>query len=98
MEYQAKLSETNAWFRERCDLVMERLEEIAGASVYGGAIDAYFSEVSKYLLLQKKVVDLAESGQLAAYSGEEGKALNDALMPVLQKGHTRAALRIRHMP
>lgn len=86
MEYQAKLSETNAWFRERCDLVMERLEEIAGASVYGGAIDAYFSEVSQYLLLQKKVIDLAESGQLAAYSGEEGKMLNDALYARFAEG------------
>jgi len=81
MSYQEIYDKTNEEYRERLELVMERISGIAaedGKSV-GEVYRGYFAELSGLFLTLRRLTDNALQGKLAQVSEAEGEAWNRSL-------------------
>ena len=65
MNYCEYVKNNQELLGERLELVMERVAEIAKSPELGGELGTYFAEVANLLLLQKEILDMAESCVLA---------------------------------
>ena len=79
MKYLEKIKDSNELVEERLALVAQRLAEIEKNPEVQAPFADYFKTVAAYLLKQLEVEKTAESGELAKWTAEEGKAVNDAL-------------------
>lgn len=78
-KYEQYIGRIREEFGERLELVMERLEEIAGDPAMDGEIGTYFSQVASYLLLQNSIAKAAWNGELERMTGEQGADWNRQL-------------------
>lgn len=86
MSYQEIYDKTNEEYRERLELVMERISGIAaedGKSV-GEVYRGYFAELSGLFLTLHRLTDNALQGKLAQVSEAEGEAWNRSLFADVQ--------------
>ena len=86
MSYSRLYESSNEFVKERLELVMERIGQIADekAASVGEAYREYFTGASAYLLVLDSLAKKALSGELAAISETEGAALNGRLYADVQ--------------
>lgn len=84
MNYTDYIIKRNEEHKERLELVIERLQEIAKEPSIEAPFDSYFEEVAKYLLLLNKVVDKCLNGEEALLISDEGKEINKKLYNVFK--------------
>lgn len=86
MSYGKLYEESNALVKERLELVMERIRQIAEEKAASVVKDyrVYFTQAAEYLLVLDEVGSKAAEGSLAAVSGEEAATLNEQLYSDVQ--------------
>lgn len=87
MSYREMYEESNAFVKERLELVMERITQIAQekASSVDEAYRAYFTVTARHLLALKCLADKASDGSLAKMTEAEGAALHERLYADVQQ-------------
>lgn len=87
MSYREMYGESNAFVKERLELVMERITQIAQekASSVDEAYRAYFTVTAEHLLALKCLADKASDGSLAKMTEAEGAALHERLYADVQQ-------------
>lgn len=87
MSYREMYEESNAFVKERLELVMERITQIAQekASSVDEAYRAYFTVTAEHLLALKCLADKASDGSLAKMTEAEGAALHERLYADVQQ-------------
>ena len=76
MQYEELYRESNEMAKERLELVMERIAEIAKETDVPAEYDAYFRKTAQYLLLLAELLEKKETGALANRTMEECQADN----------------------
>jgi leucyl aminopeptidase (aminopeptidase T) len=79
MEYQDRFIEENEEVKERLELVIERIREIAVETVLEDKYQAYFSKMAGFILETYQVLEQEESGALDHRSMEECQEMNQRL-------------------
>ena len=74
MQYEELYRESNELAKERLELVLERIAEIAKETDVPEQFDAYFRKTAEYILLLAEILDKKENGHLVERSMEECQA------------------------
>ncbi len=98
MNYITYYKEKNEAVKERYNLVMGRVLEIAeGEDTVPERFREYFKEQAERLLLIKKLYDMSETGQYRNKTEEELKAINDMLHKEVRDNYEKSYLNPQYM-
>ena len=87
MSYKEIYKEKNEEVEERFTLVMERIAELEKENVVKEPFCSYFKEVSRFILLNKKILVMEEQGALEKRSLAACKELNEKLYGDILPAH-----------
>lgn len=98
MNYITYYKEENEAVKERYQLVMGRVFEIAkGEDTVPEKFREYFKEQAERLLLIKKLYDMSEKGEYRNKTEEELKSINDMLHQEIRDNYDESYLNPRYM-
>lgn len=98
MNYITYYKKENEAVKERYQLVMDRVSEIAkGEDTVPERFREYFKEQAERLLYIKKLYDMSETGEYRKQSEEELKAVNDTLHQEIRNNYDKSWLNPEYM-
>ena len=98
MNYITYYKNKNEAVKERYQLIMERVEEIAkGENTVPERFREYFKEQAEKLLFIKKLYDMSETGEYRKKTEEELKSINDMLHQEIRDNYDTSYLNPEYM-